>query len=151
MHICIWIQLLALERCFIISTGSCLTTLLTALISLRATNTHLPIWKTGWDHSTSEIMRSWWMCQIMAELTGIQTLPDTKSASILTVTPLRSSLNMYDNNIYFLIACFVNSSPEWAFWIVLIVWLVTLNLQFCIRISGAFCILLNAIRKYPIN
>jgi hypothetical protein len=37
-----------------------LTTLLRALISLRRTTTCLPTWRTGWDHSVSAIMRSWW-------------------------------------------------------------------------------------------
>jgi hypothetical protein len=38
--------------CWSISTGSYLTILLTALILLRVATTCLPIWKTGWDHST---------------------------------------------------------------------------------------------------
>jgi hypothetical protein len=41
------------------------------------------------------------------------------SASIQVVTVLRSSLSMYlffiDKNIFFLIACFFNSSPEVTF------------------------------------
>jgi hypothetical protein len=39
---CVCIQLLALEHCWSISTGNCLTTLLTALISLQVTFTCLP-------------------------------------------------------------------------------------------------------------
>jgi hypothetical protein len=54
------IQQLGLKHCWSISTGSCLTTLLTALILLRGTTTCLPIWRTGWDHSTSTIIRRWW-------------------------------------------------------------------------------------------
>jgi hypothetical protein len=42
-----------------ISTGSCLTTLLTALILFQTTAACLPTWRTGWDHSISTIMRSW--------------------------------------------------------------------------------------------
>jgi hypothetical protein len=40
MHVCI--QLLPFKHCWSISAGSCLTTLLTALFSLRATTTCLP-------------------------------------------------------------------------------------------------------------
>jgi hypothetical protein len=32
----------------------------TALISLQATTTYLPTWSTGWDHSVSTAMKSWW-------------------------------------------------------------------------------------------
>jgi hypothetical protein len=53
------VQLLALEHCWSISTGSCLTNLLTDLISLRATTTNNTTWRTGWDHSASTLM-SWW-------------------------------------------------------------------------------------------
>jgi hypothetical protein len=52
------IQLLALEHCWSISTWSCLSTLLTALLSLQATTTCLPTRRTGWDHGASEIMSS---------------------------------------------------------------------------------------------
>jgi hypothetical protein len=58
MRVCI--QLLALEHSWSISTGNCLTTLLEALISLRATTNCLQTWSTGWDHSASTTMRSWW-------------------------------------------------------------------------------------------
>jgi hypothetical protein len=54
------IHLFTLKHCFSISTGSCLTTLLSALISLWGTTTCLPTWITGWDHSASTIMRSSW-------------------------------------------------------------------------------------------
>jgi hypothetical protein len=43
VHICI--QLLTLQHRWSISTGSCLTTLLTALISLKMTTTCLPTWR----------------------------------------------------------------------------------------------------------
>jgi hypothetical protein len=57
--------------------------------------------------------------------TGIQNLfPDTTSASIPEVTMLRSSLGAYTfficNKIVFLIACFVNSSPEVTFRIAIV-------------------------------
>jgi hypothetical protein len=54
------IQLLVLEHCCSVSAGSCLATLLTVLISLRATPTCLPTWRTDCDHNASTIMRSWW-------------------------------------------------------------------------------------------
>jgi hypothetical protein len=60
MPMFVHIQLLALEHCWNISTGSCLTTHLTALISLGATIASLHTWRTGWDHSTSTVMSSWW-------------------------------------------------------------------------------------------
>jgi hypothetical protein len=51
------IHLLVLQQhCWSISTGSCLTTILSALISFRATTTCLPIWRTGCDHSSSAKM-----------------------------------------------------------------------------------------------
>jgi hypothetical protein len=58
--------------------------------------------------------------------TGIQKLfPHTTLASILAVTTLRSSLSVYVciyvHNNFFLIACFVNSSPEVPFRIALVV------------------------------
>jgi hypothetical protein len=57
--------------------------------------------------------------------TGIQNLlPDKISASILAMTTLRGSLMMYGffvyNKFFFLIAHFVNSSPEVTFWIDLV-------------------------------
>jgi hypothetical protein len=39
--------------------GVSLTTLLTALISLRATTTCLPTRRTGWGNNASTIMRRW--------------------------------------------------------------------------------------------
>jgi hypothetical protein len=45
--------------CWNISTGSCLTNLLTAPTSLRTTTTCLPTRRTGWDPCASTIM-SWW-------------------------------------------------------------------------------------------
>jgi hypothetical protein len=44
MTMCVCIQLLTLKHCWSISTGSCLTTLLTASISLQVTTTYLPTW-----------------------------------------------------------------------------------------------------------
>jgi hypothetical protein len=122
IHVRIRVQLLALGYFWSISSGSCLTTLLTALISLRATTT----WRTRWDHSASTIMRSWWkvpkrgwahMRQTSLTQAYKNLFPNTISASIPAVTMLRSSLSMYVflvNNNFFLIACFVNSSPEAA-------------------------------------
>jgi hypothetical protein len=52
--------LLALKHCWSISTGSCLTTLFTSLISLRATIICLPAWRIGWHHRASTITRTWW-------------------------------------------------------------------------------------------
>jgi hypothetical protein len=43
-----------------ISSGNCLTTLFTTLISPLATTTCLLTWSTGCDHSASAVMRSWW-------------------------------------------------------------------------------------------
>jgi hypothetical protein len=50
----------ALGHCWSVSTGSCLTTFLRALISLGATASCLPTWRTGWDPRASTVMRSWW-------------------------------------------------------------------------------------------
>jgi hypothetical protein len=44
--------------------------LLTALTSLQATTTCLPISTTGRDHSSSTIMRNLWKCQNVDEFTG---------------------------------------------------------------------------------
>jgi hypothetical protein len=57
--------------------------------------------------------------------TGVQKLiPDRTSASIQAVTTLRSSVSTYlfsvYNAIFFLIACFFNSSPEVTFRIALV-------------------------------
>lgn len=59
MHISIWVQQLALENRWSILTGSCLTILLRALISLRVTATCLPPRRTGLHHRYSTIMSSW--------------------------------------------------------------------------------------------
>jgi hypothetical protein len=64
------VQLLALEHCWSISSGSCLTTLLTARLSLWVSTTCLPAWRTGWDHSVSTIIRSYGRCQNVAVSTG---------------------------------------------------------------------------------
>jgi hypothetical protein len=53
-------ELLSFENCWNISIGSCFTTLLTALISLRTTTTCSATWRTGSDHSVLTILRSWW-------------------------------------------------------------------------------------------
>jgi hypothetical protein len=93
--------LLTLEHCWNISTGSCLITLLWALISLRTAATCLPTWRTGCDHSPSTIMRSWWkvsksgwahMRQTSLTQAYKNISPDTISTSISAVTTLRSSL-----------------------------------------------------------
>jgi hypothetical protein len=73
--------------------------------------------KRGWAH------RRWTsLTQAYKNL-----FPDTTSASVPAVTVLRSSLSMYvfffvHNKFCFLIACFVNSSPEDTFRIALIRW-----------------------------
>jgi hypothetical protein len=113
-----------------ISTGSCLTTLFATLISLHATATCLlvPTWRTEWDHSASTIMRSWWKVlkrdwayRRQTSLTHAykNLFPDI-NASISAVTTLRSCLStmcvfFVHNKTFFLIACFVNSSPEVTF------------------------------------
>jgi hypothetical protein len=130
MHI--RMQLLALEHSWRISAGSCLTTLLTALISLRATTTCLPTWRTGWNHSASATMRNWckvsklgWARWQQTSLTQMykNLFPDMISASIPAVTMLRSRLSMYVYFVYnyFFPACFVNSSPKNNFWIALVI------------------------------
>jgi hypothetical protein len=53
MRVRIRVQLLAHERCWIIYTGSCLTTVLADLISFRATATCLAAWRTIWLRSGS--------------------------------------------------------------------------------------------------
>jgi hypothetical protein len=80
MHFLIRVHLLALDNCW--STGSCLTTHLTALISLRATTTSLPSWWTCLDHSGSTIMTSSW--KVSKWLTGGYFLnsPRTKNTNI---------------------------------------------------------------------
>jgi hypothetical protein len=130
------IRLLTLEHCWRISTGSC-------LILFWVSTTCLPTWRTGWDHSDSTIMRSWWKVSKRGWAHTQQTsltkayknvFPDMTSASILVVTTFRSSLSMYVffvyNNIFFLIACFVNSSPEVTFQIALVYWMFPSFLMF---------------------
>jgi hypothetical protein len=103
MTMCICIQRLTLEHCWSISTWSCLTTLLTALISRQATTTCLPTWRTGCDHSILTIKRSWWKMLKHSWAHRRQTsltqsyrnlFPDMTSTSIPVVTTLRSSLSM---------------------------------------------------------
>jgi hypothetical protein len=57
MHIHIQVLILLLHRAF--QLGAVWPPSFTALISLWATTTNLPAWRTGWDHSASTIM-SWW-------------------------------------------------------------------------------------------
>jgi hypothetical protein len=121
----------ACPRALRISTTSWLTTFLTALISFRATITCLPTWRTGWDHSTWAIMRSWrkgskrgWANrrQTFMAQTYKNSFSNT-SASIPAVTTLWSSLSMYVFFVYnnfFVIACFVNSLPVGTFGIALV-------------------------------
>jgi hypothetical protein len=75
---------------------------LTALISLRATTTCLPIWRTCQDHRASKVMRSYWKVSKRGWAHRRQTsltqayknlFPDM-SASIPAVTTLRSSVSM---------------------------------------------------------
>jgi hypothetical protein len=94
-------KLLALEDCWSILTGSCLTTHFTALISLRTTTAYLPTWRIGWDHSAWTVM-SLWKLSKYSWSHGRQTLtqaytnlfPDT-SISSLTVTSLRIRLSTF--------------------------------------------------------
>jgi hypothetical protein len=110
--------LLAPEHCLSISSGSCLTTFLTALMSFGVTTICLPAWRTGWDHSASAIMSSWWKVskhgwaqrrQICLTQTYRHLFPNT-SALIPTMTRLRCSYK-----VPFLIAHFANSSPKITF------------------------------------
>jgi hypothetical protein len=82
----------------------CLTTLLTALILLRATTTCLPAWRTSWNHSASTVMRSWgkvskrgWAHRRQTSLTQAykNLFPDMTSASIPAVSTLTSSISIY--------------------------------------------------------
>jgi hypothetical protein len=66
--------------------------------------TCLPAWRSGWDHSTSTRMRSWWNVSKHGWAHRQQTsltqayknlFPNTTGASILAMTTLRSSLSMY--------------------------------------------------------
>jgi hypothetical protein len=79
------------------------------------------------QNSTSIIM-SWWKvskCGLAyRQQTSLQQVyenlfPDTISASVPTVTKLRSSLSMFVFFVFF-IACFVNSSPDVTFRIALV-------------------------------
>jgi hypothetical protein len=75
----------------------CLTTLLTALLLLWVTAT----WRTGWDSSNNEQLMGGvevWLSTRVADLFSQvykNLFPNTASASVLVVTALRSSLNMY--------------------------------------------------------
>jgi hypothetical protein len=93
------IQLLALEHCWSISTGSCLTTALIALISLWSLFTFQ---KSCWDHYTSAIMRSWWNVSKHGWDNRQQnslTQAD-KTFSLIWQVSLRGSLSMYVFLVY---------------------------------------------------
>jgi hypothetical protein len=101
-HCSFFIQMLALEHCCSISTGTSFTTLLTAFLSLRATAACLSIRRTGCYHSAWTEM-SWWKVSKHGRAHRRQTsltyaykclFSDTTSASTPTVTTLRSRLNM---------------------------------------------------------
>jgi hypothetical protein len=155
------IQLLVLENCWSISTGSYLNTLLTALILLREATT----WRTGWDKRASTIMKSsWtvskrgWAHRRQASLRQVHKnlFLDVTSASVPAVTTLRSSLSMYvlfvHNNMFSLVACFVNSSPEFTFQIILL-YTVTLH-KFSDQFSRSkYCsqLLLPTVSNYAKN
>jgi hypothetical protein len=128
MHV--HVQMLALDYLWSISTENCLITLLTALLKLQATTTCLPTWSTGWHHSASPIMSWWkvskrgWAHRQRTSLTQAwkNLYPDDK-CSFLAMTILRSSLHTYVYfvyNIFFLNACFINSSVEVTFQIALV-------------------------------
>jgi hypothetical protein len=85
------------------------TTLLTALISHWKTITCLSTWRTGSDHSASTIMRSSWKVskhgwphRLHTSLTQAYKnfFPDMTSASVPSVTTLRSSLRIYKFFVY---------------------------------------------------
>jgi hypothetical protein len=118
--------LLTLGHCWSISTGSCLTTLLTALISLWATNTSLPTWRTWWNHSNSTIMKTWWKVskwgwgdhQQTSLIVPDKNLFNNTRASIMVMTISRSTISMYvffAYNISPFICCFIESWQEVAF------------------------------------
>jgi hypothetical protein len=123
-----------LDLCWSISTGTCFTTLLTAVILLWATTTCLPTWRTGCYHSVSTIMMSWWKVSkrswahrrhISLTQAYKNLFPIATSASVPTMTPQRCSLSMYIffvyNTFFFLIDFFyVNSSLQVTFQIALI-------------------------------
>jgi hypothetical protein len=117
------IQLFTLGHCWSILIGSCLTTLLTTLISLRATATCLPTWRTDCYHSASTIMWNWWKVskrdwahrgQISLTQAHKNLFPVT-SASITAVTKLKCSLTIiyvFLFTVFYVVAYSVNSSLE---------------------------------------
>jgi hypothetical protein len=119
------IQLLAPEHCWSIPTGSCLTTRLTALISLRATTTCLKNWLGSQSFNKNEDLvegakrDSAHRQQISLTQAYKNLFPVMISVSVPAVTTLRSSLSMYVLFLFF-IACFVSWSPEVTFRIALI-------------------------------
>jgi hypothetical protein len=116
-------QLLTLEHCWSISTGSCFTTLLTALISCRSTTICLRAWKNCCDHSTSRIMRSWWK----VSKCGWAPRRHTFLAQVYKLIPRYKCLNSaggYGEKllkyVFFPIAGFVYSLPEVTFRTILV-------------------------------
>jgi hypothetical protein len=78
--------------------------LLRVLISLGATTTFLPTWRTVWDYNASTIIRSWYKVPKHGSAHRRETsltqaykdfFPDMTNASIPEVTMLRSSSSMY--------------------------------------------------------
>jgi hypothetical protein len=118
MSVPILVQLVALQHCWSISTGSCLTTLLTALISLRVT-TVLPTLGSQLSNNKEELMKGVKIyLSSQAEVfsdTGIHKLIPNICASVPVLTKLTSSLSMhvcFDVIKYYIIACyFLNSTP----------------------------------------
>jgi hypothetical protein len=148
------IQLLALEHCWSISTGSCLTTHVTALILLRATTTCLTTWRTGCDHSASTIMRSWlkvwkrgWDHRRKISLTQAykELFPDTnvsvRAATTWKVAQVCTYFFAY--NICFLIASFINSLPEVTFRIDLVILQDIVKIIYLFKIPYRMCMIQN--------
>jgi hypothetical protein len=135
------IQLVTLEHCWSISTGSCFTTLLTDLILLWVTTTSLPTRRTSCDHSSSTVMRGWWkvskcgwahMWQTSLTQAYKDLFPDMTSASVPAVTSWRSSLRMcvffvYNKCLFSLLVLL--TTPEVTFQIALVclTWLLTFD------------------------
>jgi hypothetical protein len=118
------IQLLALQQWWSISTGSCLTTHLTDLISLWATTTCLPTWSTDCDHSASTKM-SWWKVSKRGWAagffdTGIEKLIPRYDKCLHSGGDYVKNELKYVHIFCFLIAYFVNSSPNVTFRIALV-------------------------------
>jgi hypothetical protein len=87
------------EHCWSISTGSCLTTLLTELISLPPL-TYLKNWFWSQHFNNNELIegfKMWLTSTVAISLTQAckNSFPNKTSDSILVMTRLRSSLSMY--------------------------------------------------------